>query len=109
MLKIRMIALVVVVAMLLSIASITSAQAGAYVKTFDLPTKPTTDGAYAGVDPTGAKVTFWHAQSGVNAAAIKSLADAFNAGNPWKITVTTVAKGGYPDVENAMIAALQTK
>src|SRR5579859_3775706 len=106
----RLVALVLVAALLLSITGTISAQStGAYVKTFDLPTKPTTDGAYAGVDPTGATVVFWHPHQGARLTAVTAAADAFNKGNPWKITIQPVYKGDYPVVFQAMLAALQTK
>src|SRR5512140_3147135 len=66
---------------------------GAYVKTFDLPTKPTTDGAYAGVDPSNQKVIYWHQQPGANQKTLEGLVDTFNKGNPWKITIQPVLKG----------------
>ena len=74
----RIVALVLVAAMLMSITGAVSAQTGGYVKTFDLPTKPTTDGAYAGVDPSGATVVFWHPHpQGPRLTAVTAAADAF--------------------------------
>src|SRR5438105_4751798 len=105
----RIVALVLVAAMLMSITGAVSAQTGGYVKTFDLPTKPTTDGAYAGVDPSGATVTWWHPHQGARLTAVTAAADAFNKGNPWKITIKPVFKGDYPVVFQAMLGALQTK
>ena len=93
--------LVLMIASLVSLVGSVSAQGGGkYVKTFDLSAKPGTDGAYTGVDPSGAKVTFWHSQTGKNEATLKALADKFNSGNPWKITVTPVQKGNYDTVYN---------
>src|SRR5579871_3533741 len=105
----RIVALVLVAAMLLSIGGTVSAQTGGYVKTFALPTKPTTDGAYAGVDPTGATITWWHPHQGARLKAVTDAVTAFNNGNPWKIKVNPVYKGDYPVVFQAMLAALQTK
>jgi multiple sugar transport system substrate-binding protein len=68
----------------------THAQSNAYVKTFDLPTKPTLDGAYAGVDPAKAQVVYWHPHSGSRGKTIKSLVDKFNKENPWKIKIKQV-------------------
>ncbi len=99
------------VAMFLSLVSgvaKTSAQ-DTYVKTFDLPTKPTTDGAYAGVDPSNQTIVYWHQQTGANQKALEALVDTFNKNNPWKITVKALAKGSTPDIVDAMVAALQTK
>src|SRR5258708_29133076 len=106
--KSRIIALVSAVVVVLGLVQNASAQSD-YVKTFDLPVKPTTDGAYAGVDPTGATVIFWHPHQGPRLTAITAAVDKFNAGNPWKITIKPVFKGDYPIVFQAMLAALQTK
>jgi multiple sugar transport system substrate-binding protein len=102
-------ALMLVVVFLFTMTTRTAAQTGDYVNTFDLPTKPTTEGAYAGVDPAGAQVVFWHSQTGPNEATLKSLADKFNQGNPWKIVIQPLNKGSYNTVYQAMLAALQTK
>jgi len=93
----------------IGLAGPVSAQSGDYVKTFDLPTKPTTDGAYAGVDPSGATVTYWHNQPGNDQKTLEGLIAAFNQGNPWKITVKPVLKGNNSAVFQAMLAGLQTK
>src|SRR5262249_3868054 len=85
--------LTIITATLLSIigmAGSVSAQSGDYVKTFALPTKSTTDGAYAGVDPSGATVTYWHNQPGNNQKTLEGLIATFNQGNPWKIAVKPV-------------------
>ncbi len=107
--KLRSLALAVSAAFLFSAIVRTDAQTSDYVKTFDLPTKPTSEGAYAGVDATGAQVVFWHSQTGKNEATLQALADQFNKGNPWKITIQPQNKGSYNTVFQAMLAALQTK
>src|SRR5712691_1641435 len=107
--KSRIVDLALIAVMLMGIVGTATAQSGDYVKTFDLPTKPTTDGAYKGVDPSGAKVVFWHPHQQAREAAIKAAADKFNAGNPWHITIQPVYKGDYPVIFQAMLAALQTK
>jgi len=101
-------AALVAAAAILSAVPAVSAQAG-YVKTFDLPTKPTTDGAFKGVDPTGAQLQMWVNFTGATKTAYDALVTKFNSTNPWKITVTGTAKGGYPDVYNAVLGAIQTK
>ncbi|MBX3084995.1 MAG: extracellular solute-binding protein [Anaerolineae bacterium] len=85
----------------------TTAQDGAYVKTFDL-TLPTADGVYKGIDPKGAKVTWWHNHTGAREDAVKAATEAFNKGNPWGITVEPINKGSYPVIYQAMLAGLQT-
>lgn len=93
---------------LLSGAGKTAAQ-DAYVKTFDLPTKPSADGAYAGVDPSNQTIIYWHQQTGNNGKALEKLVDTFNKSNPWKIKVQPILKGNTGVIFQAMLAALQTK
>src|ERR1041384_4507335 len=93
---------------LISGAGKTSAQ-DAYIKTFDLPAKPTADGAYAGVDPSNQTIIYWHQQPGANQKVLEGLVDTFNKNNPWKITVQPVLKGNTGVIFQAMLAALQTK
>src|SRR5690349_15167270 len=82
----KFLVLLAAVAMVFSFTTRTTAQDGAYVKTFDL-TLPTAEGTYAGIDPKGAKVTWWHNHTGAREEAVKASVDAFNKGNPWGITV----------------------
>ncbi len=63
----------------------------------------------AGVDPTGATVTYWHPQSGSNGDALAKMIADFNATNEWKITVKSEYAGTYDDVYNKMIAAIAAK
>ena len=101
-------AALVALAAVISTAPAAFAQA-AYVKTFDLPTKPTTDGTFKGVDPTGAQLQMWVNFTGATETSYNALVTQFNSTNPWKITVTGTAKGAYPDVYNAVLGAIQTK
>jgi multiple sugar transport system substrate-binding protein len=105
----KLVVLLVAVAMAFGFttATRTTAQDGAYVKTFDL-TLPTADGAYKGIDPKGAKVTWWHNHTGIRTDAVNAAVDAFNKGNPWGITVEAISKGDYPVIYQAMLAGLQT-
>jgi len=98
-------------AILLSLVSgvATTAAQDTYVKTFDLTTKPTSDGAYAGVDPSNQTVVYWHQQPGNNEKVLKGMVDTFNKNNPWKITVQPLFKGNTGVIFQAMLAALQTK
>ena len=108
--KLRFVIPLLIAALLLStVGTLTvTAQGGDYVKTFDLKL-PIKDGDYAGVDPSGTKIVYWHPHTGDRDKAIKAAADKFNKENPWKITVEPIYKGNYPDVYNSMLAALQTK
>ena len=94
--------------MALGVMPAASAQ-GSYVKTFDLPTKPATSGAYSGVDPSGAQISMWYQFSGAMESTFKKLVDQFNQTNPWKIQLTVTAKGSYNTVYQAILAAIQTK
>ena len=60
----------------------------------------------AGVDPTGATITYWFQHSGSNGDAMQKLIAEFNATNAWKITVKGEYAGPYDQVYNKMIAAI---
>lgn len=69
---------------------------------------PATEGAYAGVDPRGQTVVWWHNHSGSREERLKAIVDSFNAENPCGITVEAQNQGGYDairDKVNASIAA----
>jgi multiple sugar transport system substrate-binding protein len=71
---------------------------------------PATDGAYAGVNPSGQKVVWWHTQTGISEENLKSLVAEFNKTNPCGITVDAQNQGKYNDIRdkvNASIAAGQ--
>ncbi len=85
-----------------------SAQSG-YTDTFKLPTGPVSSGAFKGVDPTGAQITMWQQYTGATKTAFESLVAQFNQNNPWKITLTDIAKGSYNDVYQAVLGGIQTK
>ena len=73
----RVLALVLVLVMLLSIAPLAGAQGGAFVATFDLPTTPTTEGELAGVDPSGQTVIYWHQHPGDREVALNEMVADF--------------------------------
>ncbi|MDQ7037162.1 MAG: extracellular solute-binding protein [Anaerolineae bacterium] len=51
------------------------------------------DDALAGVDPTGAVITYWHEWDGEQQVGIDAVIDAFEASNEWGITVEQVQLG----------------
>lgn len=102
----RVLALVLALAMLLSVASLAGAQGGAFVATFDLPTTPTTEGPLAGVDPSGQTVVYWHQHPGDREVALNEMVAEFNANNPWGITVEASNQGSYNDIYQKMIASI---
>jgi len=60
----------------------------------------------AGVDPSGARITFWYQHSGDRDKAMQAMLQDFNATNPWKITVRGEYAGPYDQVYNKMVAAI---
>ncbi len=102
----RVLALVLALAMMLSIAPLAGAQGGEFVATFDLPVEPAAEGPLAGVDPSGQTVTYWHQHSGDRETALMELVAEFNANNPWGITVDASNQGGYGDIYQKMIAGI---
>jgi multiple sugar transport system substrate-binding protein/sn-glycerol 3-phosphate transport system substrate-binding protein len=101
-------ALVVALALpMFATSNTTTAQDGeGFVKTFDLPATPATEGPLAGVDPTGQTVVYWHQHSGAREEFLNSMVEEFNTNNPWGITVEASNQGGYGDIYNKMIAGI---
>jgi multiple sugar transport system substrate-binding protein len=70
---------------------------------------PAADGAYAGVDPSGQTVVWWHNHSGSREEGLKELVAEFNAANECGITLDAQNQGsGYDEIRdkvNASIAA----
>jgi len=70
----------------------------------------TTEGAaasqVAGVDPTGATVTYWHQHTGDRDKGLQAMVAEFNTKNAWKITVKSEYAGAYNDIYNKMITAI---
>ncbi len=62
---------------------------------------------FAGVDPTGQTITYWHQyNSAYQLSVITGLVNAFNANNPYGITVNAISQGGYNDIRTAMNNAI---
>jgi multiple sugar transport system substrate-binding protein len=60
----------------------------------------------AGVDPTGATITYWYQHATSKDTAMKALIAEFNSTNPWKITVQGEYAGSYNDIYNKMVVAI---
>lgn len=62
---------------------------------------------FAGVDPSGVTITYWHQYNSPNQlAAVTGLVDQFNATNPYGITVNAISQGSYGDIRTAMNSAI---
>jgi multiple sugar transport system substrate-binding protein len=69
---------------------------------------PATEGDYAGVDPSGQTVVWWHNHTGSRQERLLPIVADFNASNPCNITVDAQSQGSYDnirDLVNASIAA----
>lgn len=104
----KLLILVLVVAMAIPLMSVSAQDDRGFVRTFDLPTEPATEGPLAGVDPTGATVVWWHQHTGAREEFLAGIIQTFNAENPWGITVEASNQGGYGDIYNKMIAGIPT-
>lgn len=60
----------------------------------------------AGVDPSGAQITFWYQHSGERDKAMQEMLFDFNRDNPWKITIHGEYAGPYDQIYNKMVAAI---
>lgn len=64
---------------------------------------------FAGVDPSGVTIDYWHQYNNpFQLSVITGLVNAFNATNPYGITVNAIAQGNYNDlrtlVNNAIVS-----
>lgn len=66
------------------------------------------EGAYAGVDPTGQTVVWWHQHSGSREENLLKMIAEFNESNEYGITIEPQNQGGYDEIRdkvNSSIAA----
>lgn len=66
------------------------------------------DGPFAGVEPAGVEITWWHQHSGPKEEGLLEMVDEFNQNNACGITVVAQNQGDYDDIRhkvNASIAA----
>lgn len=69
---------------------------------------PAADGAYAGVDPSGQNIVWWHNHSGSREEKLAPIVAEFNSTNPCGITLEAQNQGDYDDIRdkvNASVAA----
>lgn len=60
------------------------------------------------LDPSGQEIVFWHQHTNERVGALDEIVAAFNAENPWGITVTHEYQGGYGDIFQKMLPILGT-
>jgi len=65
-------------------------------------------GPYDDVDPSGQTIVFWHQHGGVREAGLQAIVAAFNAENPYGITVVAEYQGSYPEVFQKMLLLVGT-
>jgi multiple sugar transport system substrate-binding protein len=63
---------------------------------------------WAGVDPTGQKLVFWHNHTRGRQEALAAIVGEFNRSNPYRITVTQEHQGRYEDIFHKMLGVLNT-
>ena len=72
------------------------------------PCAPATEGMFAGVDPTGQTIVWWHNHTGSRDEKLSVLLEQFNETNECGITIDSQSQGGYNEIRdkiNASIAA----
>lgn len=103
----KLVVLIFVVMLAIPMFAVSAQDGSGFRNTFDLSATPATDGPLAGVDPTGQTVVYWHQHTGAREEFLNTIIADFNANNPWGITVEASNQGGYGDIYNKMIAAIQ--
>lgn len=68
---------------------------------------PAADGAYAGVDPSGQTIAWWHNHTGSREELLLPIVAEFNESNPCGITVEAQSQGGYDDIRDKVNASIQ--
>ncbi len=74
----------------------------------EVPTEEPVADEWAGVDPTGQNIVFWHNHTSPREEVLQGIVADFNANNEYGITVTAEYQGGYPDIFNKMLPILNT-
>jgi multiple sugar transport system substrate-binding protein len=66
------------------------------------------DDPWAGVDPTGRQIVFWHNHTRGRQQALQAIVQEFNRTNAYRITVTQEHQGRYEDIFHKMLGVLNT-
>jgi multiple sugar transport system substrate-binding protein len=69
----------------------------------------TQEDIYAGIDPTGQIITFWHPFTGIQEKTLQEIIDDFNTTNPWNISLQAVYQGSFNDLQDKMLTFMNTK
>jgi multiple sugar transport system substrate-binding protein/sn-glycerol 3-phosphate transport system substrate-binding protein len=72
----------------------------------DEPCAPAKEGPFAGVDPRGQTVIWWHNHSGGREELLQGMIADYNETNECGITVEALNQGSYNDIRNAVNASV---
>ncbi|MFN2160522.1 MAG: extracellular solute-binding protein, partial [Candidatus Promineifilaceae bacterium] len=64
------------------------------------------DGAFAGVDPSGTNIVWWHNHSDSREEGLAEIVAAFNESNACGITLEAQNQGSYDDIRNKVNASI---
>jgi len=67
---------------------------------------PAEGDVYAGVDPSGQTVVWWHNHTGSRDAIVLELAERYNAENEFGITLDAQSQGGYNEIRDKVNASI---
>jgi uncharacterized protein YyaL (SSP411 family) len=67
---------------------------------------PASDGTFAGVDPRGQTVVWWHNHSGSREELLNEIIADYNETNECGITLEALNQGGYNDIRDAVNASV---
>lgn len=70
------------------------------------PCAPAADGAFAGIDPRGQTVVWWHNHSGSREELLIEMINDYNETNECGITIEALNQGGYNDIRDAVNASV---
>jgi multiple sugar transport system substrate-binding protein/sn-glycerol 3-phosphate transport system substrate-binding protein len=70
------------------------------------PCAPSTDGDFAGVDPRGQTITWWHNHTGSREEGLNELIADFNETNECGITVVGESQAGYDEIRDKVNASI---
>ena len=70
------------------------------------PCAPAADGPFAGVDPRGQTVVWWHNHSGSREEKLIEIINDYNETNECGITIEPLNQGGYNDIRDAVNASV---